>query len=69
MQGSSEMMTWTVQCLKEDKKVALAKTVPAAGIFGFALEPELWLLPLLWWGSPAEPTRHFEMNLEEQCGC
>ena len=59
MQGSSEMMTWTVQCLKEDKKVALTKTVPAAGILALPLNLELWLLPSSGEAAPAAPTRHW----------
>lgn len=59
MQGSSEVMTWTVHCLKEDKKVALTKTVPAAGILALPLNLELWPLPSSGEAAPAAPTRHW----------
>ena len=69
MQGSSEVMTWTVQCLKEDKKVALTKTVPAAGILALPLNLELWLLPSSCEAAPGCTHTSLKWTHEEQCGC
>lgn len=54
-------MTWTVQCLKEDKKVALTKTVPAAGILAL---PWTWAMtsPLLDEAAPQLNPHVTEMN-------